>query len=88
VLVWSESFTSREDAFAAERRIKGWSRVKKEALIRGDFAAIQRLAKRISRASFDTALQPSQARLQHLLRMSGLGEIRNTRANPTIPRSS
>lgn len=45
-LVWSQEFTSREEAKAAERRIKGWSRAKKLGLIRGDWAAISRLAKK------------------------------------------
>ena len=45
VLVWSESFPTRDDAFAAERRIKGWSRAKKEALIAGDWALISRLSR-------------------------------------------
>ncbi len=43
-LVWSESFGSREEAFAAERRIKGWSRAKKEALVAGDWGTISALA--------------------------------------------
>ena len=45
-LVWSQDFGDRDEAFRAERQIKGWSRAKKEALIRGDWAAIQRLASR------------------------------------------
>ena len=44
-LVWSEEFPSRAEALAAERRIKGWSRAKKRALIRADWAEISRLAK-------------------------------------------
>ncbi len=44
-LVWSDSFPTREDAFAAEHRIKGWSRAKKEALIAGDWARISALAR-------------------------------------------
>ena len=44
-LVWSDQFVSREEAFAAERRIKGWSRAKKEALIAGDWERIQHLAR-------------------------------------------
>jgi putative endonuclease len=43
-LVWHQEFDRITDAIAAERRIKGWSRAKKEALIRGDFVEIQRLA--------------------------------------------
>ena len=38
-------------AFAAERQIKGWSRKKKEALIRGDWQEIKRLARARSRPS-------------------------------------
>ena len=45
-LVWSEHFLDVTDAIAVERQIKGWSRSKKEALIRGDYGEIQKLAKR------------------------------------------
>ena len=44
-LVYSEEFTTREEALACERRIKGWSRKKKEAMMRGDWAEVARLAK-------------------------------------------
>ncbi len=44
-LVWSESFPTRDEALAAERRIKGWSRAKKEALIAGDWDRITQLAR-------------------------------------------
>ena len=36
-LVWSQTFPTREEALAAEMRIKPWSRAKKEALIAGDW---------------------------------------------------
>jgi putative endonuclease len=45
-LVWSEHFDRIIDAIAAERQLKGWSRAKKEALIRGDWTTISHLAKR------------------------------------------
>jgi putative endonuclease len=45
-LVWSEYFDRITDAIVVERKIKGWSRAKKEALIKGDWGALQRLAKR------------------------------------------
>jgi putative endonuclease len=45
-LIWAEHFLNITDAIAVERQIKGWSRAKKEALIRGDYDAIQMLAKR------------------------------------------
>ena len=44
-LVWSAEFPTRREALAMERRIKGSSRAKKMALIRGDFDTISDLAK-------------------------------------------
>lgn len=45
-LVFSQAFERYDEAIAMERRIKGWSRAKKEALIAGDWARIRELAKR------------------------------------------
>jgi putative endonuclease len=45
-LVWSEYFDRIVDAIAMERRIKGWTRAKKEALIRGDWDVLRGLARR------------------------------------------
>ena len=45
-LAWAEHFLDITDAIAVERQLKGWSRAKKEALIRGDYDAIKLLAKR------------------------------------------
>jgi len=45
-LVWSEYFDRVTDAIAAERKIKGWSRAKKQALIRGDWSRVKQLSKR------------------------------------------
>src|SRR6185436_10354618 len=50
-LVYSEWFQRITDAIAAERQIKGWSRAKKEALIRGDFASLSALSKRSAKSS-------------------------------------
>jgi proteasome lid subunit RPN8/RPN11/predicted GIY-YIG superfamily endonuclease len=44
-LVWSQEFGTRAESLASERQIKGWSRRKKLALIRGDWEEISRLAK-------------------------------------------
>ena len=38
------SFLIFNEAIAAERRIKGWNRSKKEALIKGDFDLLHNLA--------------------------------------------
>jgi putative endonuclease len=44
-LLWSEYFADIRDAIHAERQIKGWTRRKKEALMRGDFNLLTELAK-------------------------------------------
>lgn len=44
-LVFSQDFPTRVEALAAEQQIKGWSRNKKEAMIRGDWAEVSRLAR-------------------------------------------
>jgi predicted GIY-YIG superfamily endonuclease len=43
--VFSESFPTRLEAMEAERRLKGWSRAKKEALIAGDWQRVSELAR-------------------------------------------
>jgi predicted GIY-YIG superfamily endonuclease len=44
-LVFSQECSSREEALAAERQIKGWSRRKKEAMMRSDWEEVSRLAR-------------------------------------------
>ncbi|TYO62780.1 GIY-YIG nuclease family protein [Bradyrhizobium hipponense] len=46
VLVWSEYFDRITDGIAAERQLKGWSRAKKEALIRSDWKAVSYFSQR------------------------------------------
>lgn len=54
-LVWRQEFGERDEAFRAERQIKGWSRAKKEALIRGDWEGLQVMSRKLFlRSSFDT----------------------------------
>jgi predicted GIY-YIG superfamily endonuclease len=45
-LAWSQECTTRDEALAAEMQIKGWGRKKKEALMRGDWNDVSRLAKK------------------------------------------
>jgi len=52
-LVYSAHFERITDAIAYERQVKGWPRAKKEALISGDFDALQKLSKR-HRSSTDS----------------------------------
>ena len=44
-LEWMENFHTRDATFCAERKIKGWSRKKKDALIQGDWNMISLLSK-------------------------------------------
>lgn len=43
-LAWSQPCATREEALSAELQIKGWSRKKKEAMMRGDWQEVSRLA--------------------------------------------
>jgi putative endonuclease len=45
-LVWSEYFAQITDAIATERKVKGWSRAKKQALVNNDWKSIVSLSKR------------------------------------------
>src|ERR1700745_3937604 len=45
-LVYSQWFERITDAIENERKLKKWTRAKKEAFIRGDIASLQMLAKR------------------------------------------
>jgi putative endonuclease len=58
-LVFDQHFDRLEDAAAAERQVKGWRREKKEALIRGEFAALPSLARRSG-----AAVRPSRRGLE------------------------
>jgi predicted GIY-YIG superfamily endonuclease len=44
-LLWSEEVETYHEALTHERQIKGWSRAKKDALIRGDFEGIHEIVK-------------------------------------------
>ena len=54
-LVWSQDFTTRYEALSVERQIKGWSKAKKMALVRGDWEKISALAKGKGKASTSSA---------------------------------
>jgi predicted GIY-YIG superfamily endonuclease len=44
-LAFSQEFPSRIEALSSEQQIKGWSRKKKEAMMRSDWEEVSRLAK-------------------------------------------
>ena len=64
-LAWCAVGSSRDEVFAFERRIKNWSRAKKEALIAGDWALVGYLA------------MPPHERPSTSLGTSGRGERHN-----------
>jgi predicted GIY-YIG superfamily endonuclease len=59
-LMHTQDFPTREEALAAERQIKGWSRKKKEAMMRGDWTAVSSLAR--SRTSLSSCPSTSSGR--------------------------
>jgi predicted GIY-YIG superfamily endonuclease len=75
-LVWCMVGDSRDDVFAMERRIKNWSRAKKEALIAGDWAMVRHFARPPSER---LSQLPSDARPSTSLRTSESG----TASHPT-----
>jgi putative endonuclease len=46
MLVWAGEFATIAEAFTFEKQVQGWSRRKREALIRGDFDALPALSRR------------------------------------------
>jgi predicted GIY-YIG superfamily endonuclease len=64
-LVWSEVMPTRDDAFSAERRIKKWSRAKKEGLIAGDWQRVGYFARPPHErrpGTFETSARPERSR--------------------------
>jgi putative endonuclease len=57
-LVFSQDFPTRLEALASEQQIKGWSRKKKEAMMRGDWAEVSRLAKSVHHDREATPVRP------------------------------
>ena len=54
-LVFQKEFDSTNEAFAFEKRVKGWSRAKKEALISGNIDELKRLSNHNKYASSSSA---------------------------------
>ena len=58
-LLWATDCQTREQAYELEKQLQGWSRAKKQALMRGDFAALPGLS--ANRQAKDVALSLRQA---------------------------
>ena len=59
-VVYTEEFETLYEAFLVERQVKGWSRAKKEALIRGDYEALPPLAANALKRAERRALRQAQ----------------------------
>ena len=64
-LAWSAPFASRTAAFAAERRLKGWSRAKREALIAGDESLAAQLMTRAPISRMAAFPKVTEAQVNH-----------------------
>ena len=66
-LMWSQEFATRDEALSAELRIKDWSRAKKEALFKSDWAAVGEFAKPPARRSrLDVSTGSTSARTERI----------------------
>ena len=55
ILAFSQEFATRYEALTVERQIKGWSRAKKEAMMRADWKEVARLSKSADSTADSTA---------------------------------
>ena len=83
-LLYCQEFPAREEALASERQIKGWSRKKKEAMMRGDWNEVSRLAQNTLRQA-----QGDRNNTVHALRQAQDGrdmnqDNRNSSVHPEL----
>lgn len=87
-LVWANDFPTRIEALEAERRIKNWSRAKKEALIRADWDKLSYFAipprERADRSVSPSPFVPSEAEGSSLSPSLGFARDERVGGNPII----
>ena len=71
-LAWAQDFSSRIEALEAERRVKRWSRAKKEGLIAGDWGVVSYFA-RPPRERVSTSAQSAEVYPERLTRQPAEG---------------
>ena len=81
-LAWSKWFHDLRSAHAMERRLKGWSRAKKLALISGDSDALVKLSRRRARKP-KSAPQPSRRHIAERFHSVGLRHPEVAAQRPT-----
>ncbi len=69
-LMWSEGFHDIRDAAIIERQIKGWTRKKKEALIRDDFQSLHEFS-RSTYSIYKSNSHPERAKSRRDKRVEG-----------------
>jgi putative endonuclease len=84
-LAWSKWFDDLSDAHAVERRLKGWSRAKKQALISGDEDRLIKLSKRRAGRPTDVNASPEPTRRQSTVEFQSAG-ARHPEARPGAKR--
>jgi predicted GIY-YIG superfamily endonuclease len=57
-LVYAEEYDRIADAFSREKQVQNWSRVKREALINGDYDKLPLLAKKRFKKNQNTKVSP------------------------------
>ena len=57
-MVYAQHFETITDAVSAERQVKGWSRAKKEAMIKGQWDRLPELAKRHTQSGGHPSRRP------------------------------
>ena len=89
-LMWSEGFQTRDEALAAETKVKNWSRAKKEGLFRGDWDAVSVAARkpipRFATSTSSAATRDERGEEGDAPRLrSGQTEEANVTATPAPP---
>jgi putative endonuclease len=84
VLVWSRHFDDLRDAHEVERRLKGWSRAKKLALIQDKGVSLETLASRRAGKPLKPVVQLTKRQLANLAQSVG---TRNLAAKPVAVRA-
>ncbi len=85
-LAWCAAGTSRDEVFAFERRVKTWSRAKKEALIADDWGLVGHFARPPhERPSTRLGTSDSGGALQHTTTSVVPSEVEGRRTEPTTP---
>lgn len=80
-LAFSQPCATREEALAAEQQVKGWGRKKKEAMMRGDWIEVSRLARSSANQSALRQAQGERAETAAQQALDAVPEIKSKDMN-------